>query len=194
MRKAKYLFALLLTLLLALSASAAEAGSLTITGIEDPVCLHYVADADAALAEAFADAPVENLSEDTAAAANAAILYDYALENSIPGTQLAPDANGVLLFEVLSEGLYLLYSPSGEFTPFLVNIPTVLNGETVYHIHAEPKPGEPTEPAVPTEPTEPDPEIPQTGRSVWPKYILMVIGAAAVLIGIIDLIRGREKV
>ena len=62
-------------------------------------------------------------------------------------------------------------------------------------------PSEPTDPSVPTEPTiptepsepEPEPEIPQTGSSVWPKYSALAAGILLVLAGFADLIRGREQ-
>ena len=59
-------------------------------------------------------------------------------------------------------------------------------------------PSNPTEPSVPTEPTpptepEPEPEIPQTGSSLWPKYGALAAGILLVLAGFADLIRGREQ-
>lgn len=199
----RVLAGLLFLLLLPMAASAAETGSICVVDIEEPICLQFVATPAAVLTEAFADAPVESLSESTAAVRNARILFEYAVENQIPGQEAAPDESGVVRFETLEEGLYLIYSLSeeAEFNPFLVKIPTVINDEIIYDVEAAPKedepPGETTEPPEPTGPTDPTepqaPDIPQTGTSVYPKYILLVLGCCAVALGVVDLIRGREK-
>lgn len=56
-----------------------------------------------------------------------------------------------------------------------------------------PAPSDPEEPADP--PSEPVvPVIPQTGAEVLPVYLLMAAGVLLVLLGIIDLYRGRKEV
>lgn len=198
-RKILRLAAMLLCLLaLAPAASAAETGSLKIVGIESPVCLYHVAAPDGALTEAFASAPVKDFSKDSEAVSNARILGEYAAEKNIPGQTMTPDAKGEVLYTPLDEGLYLICSLAAEpeFQPFLVKIPTIINGENIYHVQAEPKSEgpEPTEPpTVPTTPTEPEPEIPQTGTSVWPKYLLLAFGSVITVAGLYDLIRGKEE-
>lgn len=213
MRKHKSLW--LLTALLCLwvmlagvSATEPRTGSLTVVDIDNPICLQYVATPDAALTQAFAGAPVESLSEQTAAVANARILYAWAVEHDIPGLEKESDEDGIVFYGDLAEGLYLVYSlaQEPEFNPFLVKIPTEVAGETIYDVEAAPKEDEPTEPDTPptepsgpptepdTPPTEPDdPDIPQTGTSVWPKYILLTLGVLAAIAGATDLILGREK-
>ena len=190
--------------LLALSTavSAAETGSIRVVDIDEPICLHFVATPDGVLTEAFADAPVEALSESTAAVRNARILQEYAAQNRIQGREGTLE-DGAVLFEGLEEGLYLVYSlaEEAEFNPFLVKIPTVINEETIYDVEAAPKEDEPpeetTEPTKPDEPSEPvppdEPDIPQTGISVYPKYILLFLGCVAVVLGVVELILGKEK-
>lgn len=210
--------AVMLCLLLPVTAFAAQEGSLKIVDIENPVCLYHVADAAGVPTEAFAGSPVEDLTDQASAVKNAAKLWDYALAQEIPGEERTPSADGEVKYEALQEGLYLVCSlaEEAEFKPFLVALPTVINGENIYHIEANPKaeepeptepsqPSEPTEPSEPSEPTEeptepgpseptdPGPNIPQTGNSVLPKYLLLGIGTLAVLAGLVDLIRGREK-
>ena len=181
-------------------AAEPQTGSLTVVDIDNTICLQYVAGPDAQLTEAFADAPVEPLTEERYAPANARILHTFALEQRIPGRELGPDDRGSVFFGNLARGLYLVYSlaEEPEFDPFLVRIPTEVAGKIMYHVQAAPKEEPPTEPdTTPTESTEPtaptEPNIPQTGDSVWPKYILLALGVAAALAGIYDLILGREK-
>ena len=62
-------------------------------------------------------------------------------------------------------------------------------------------PGVPPDPTLPVDPSEPvdppdapvEPTIPQTGAEVLPVYLLMAAGVLLVLLGVIDLYRGREK-
>lgn len=195
--KLLWLAAVLLCLLtVAPKAAAAQSGSLKITGIEETVGLYHAARPDGTLTEAFAGAPVEDLADQSKAVFNANTLLTYARSNSIPALSRTPDGKGEARYDPLEEGVYLVCSLSreAEFDPFLVTIPTVINGEAIYHVEAEPKQEE-TEPTTgPTEPkpTEPEPEIPQTGVNVWPKYILLALGVAVTLMGLYNLIRGKE--
>jgi hypothetical protein len=194
---------LLCLLALSMAVSAAETGSIRVADIDEPICLHFVATPDGVLAEAFADAAVESLSESTAAVSNARILREYAVENQIRGSEGTPDDEGFVLFNGLEEGLYLVYSlaEEAEFNPFLVKIPTVINDEVIYDVEAARKEEEPpeqttapTEPDDPSDPTPPEePDIPQTGISVYPKYILLFLGCAIIVLGVVDLILGKEK-
>lgn len=63
----------------------------------------------------------------------------------------------------------------------------------------EPEPIAPVDPNIPlvppesTEtPTEPGPLLPQTGAQVFPVYLLMAAGVLLVLLGLLDLYKGRE--
>ena len=129
---------------------------------------------------------------------NAKALAEYANQASLTGDEKIPDTEGTVSYPSLDEGVYLVCSEASEaeFNPFLVSIPTIINAEAVYNITAMPKeenPPEPSEPTTPTDPSEPPSNIPQTGNSEWPKYLLLTIGTATALLGIADLLRGREK-
>ena len=80
-----------------------------------------------------------------------------------------------------------------EFAPFLVQIPMTIGEKKVYDIQAEPKVDNPPESSTPSQPVDPEPEIPQTGAILWPKYLLLGLGAVLILAGIIEALRGREK-
>jgi hypothetical protein len=200
-RGIRLLLALLCIMTLPVSVSAAQNGSLLIVDTEEAVSLFQVADAGGTLLPDFATAPVENLQEETNMVKNAKVLAEHAKQESLIGDERVPDAMGNVSYTPLEEGIYLICSMASdaEFNPFLVFIPTQINGEAVYDINAKPKeeiPPEstdPTVPTVPTEPSEPPADIPQTGNSVWPKYLLLIFGTLSVLLGIADLLHGREK-
>lgn len=204
MKKNKLLTALALCLVLAVSVCAAEVGSLQIVKISNPVALYHVAEADGTLTGAFAQAPVLPITEQTNAVENARILAKFARDNKLSGDEKTPDDAGEVLYAPLSDGLYLVVSlaPEPEFTPFLVSLPTRINGEDIYNIKAEPKeeqpepttPTAPSDPTVPTEPGDPDhPDIPQTGFNQIPKYILLALGGLLFLSGAAVMLFGREK-
>lgn len=99
-------------------------------------------------------------------------------------------------YEDLEEGCYLVLCTADGVVidPFLLQIPTQINGKRIYHIEALPKTEEPTpETTEPTAPTEPKPDILQTGASVWPKYILIIVGAAILIFGLADMVGGRKE-
>ena len=197
MAKNKWI-AMLLVLLLVLTAPralAAEQGSIQVCGIDQLVCLYFVAAADGTLADDFADSTVD-LADEAQAAAKAKALWKLAREKDLAGQIQQADAAGNVLFEPLEEGLYLLVSAAEEpeFDPFLVKLPTLLDGKQVYHIEAKPKQEEapPTEPTTP--PTEPPrTDIPQTGNSVTPIYLLMGGGILVTMAGLYQMIRGKEE-
>lgn len=207
------LLAMICLLTLAPEASAAERGSIKVIEMENAVGLYPVARADGSLTDAFIQAPIDDISDSLQAVENARKLWSYAREQRIPAQEKQPDGLGNVQFKDLEEGLYLIGSlaEEAEFDPFLVRMPTVINGEKIYHVTADPKQEEPTEPQVttepteptestepseptqPTKPTEPGPGIPQTGDSVIPKYLLLAIGTLAIAAGLLELIRGRKE-
>ena len=195
----RWFLPLLLCLLLGcVTVSAAESGSLRIVDVENAVALYPVAGYDGSLTETFRNAPVTELLEESKAVENAAILDQFVKDNQITGQELAADENKEVHYPSLETGVYLVRSSAAEpeFAPFLVCIPTRINQELIYDVKAEPKaqePSVPSEPTVPEEPVEPEPEIPQTGNSVWPQYVLLVIGALTIAVGFAEMIRGREK-
>ena len=101
------------------------------------------------------------------------------------------DANGTVIFRDLTPGLYLVIrtKPASENTaytsdPFLVSIPTVVNGTSAYQVVAEPKfswDSKPSKPAVPS--LKPDSSLPQTGQLNWPIPILIAMGLSLILLG-----------
>ena len=189
---------LLCMLLVCVTVSAAESGSLRILNIENSVAIYPVATYDGNLTEVFRNAPVTELLEESKAVGNAAILDQFVKDNQISGQEQAPDENKEVYYASLETAVYLVRSMHSEpeFVPFLVCIPTRINDELIYDVKAEPKaqePTDPTEPTSPTEPTEPEPEIPQTGNSVWPQYLLLASGIVALVFGFAEVIRGREK-
>ena len=209
---------LIVILSFVLPASAAETGSLKIVDIQGKVALHHVAESDGKLTEAFADAPVEDILEEKAAVRNARALQEHAASKLIPGAEAAPNAEGAVLYSPLEEGVYLVCSlhAEPEFDPFLVNIPTKIEDQLIYDVVAQPKldepdPSTPTDPTDPSDPTDPDsptdpddpssptipsdpgPNIPQTGESVIPQYLLLAIGTLITLAGLYELIAGRKE-
>ena len=195
----RWFLPILLCLLLGcVTVSASESGSLRIVDVEKTVALYPVAGYDGSLTETFRNAPVTDLLEESNAVENAAILDQFEKENQISGQEQAPDETKEVYYASLETGVYLVRSSASEpeFAPFLVCIPTRINQELIYDVKAEPKaqdPTDPTEPTSPTEPMEPEPEIPQTGNSIWPQYLLLGLGVLMLAFGFSEMIRGREK-
>lgn len=153
MRKRKLLRLLTVLVLLLLPVSAAaQTGSLKIQGIQHPVALYQVINSEGYISEDFEDAlpPVITDFAETAKA-----LQTHAFNNHIAGQTMTP-SQGEAFYPSVAMGGYLVCSlhSKGEFAPFLLEIPTIINGEYVYNVEAQPKLEEiPPE----TEPTEPEP-------------------------------------
>lgn len=99
--------------------------------------------------------PLDDLDADTASE-----LAAYTQKQSMNGHTKRIDENGIVQFENLELGLYLLIqqeAPNGyyEVLPFLVAIPGQSDGAYIYDIHSEPKQNPEPESSVPTETTEP---------------------------------------
>lgn len=201
MKRSKFpvLAAALLWLLLCVpTAAAAEWGSLKVRGVTQTVRLYQILDPAGSPTAAFSGAGELLEAVKTAPVAAARKLAEYAAKNH-EAAEKTPDQTGAVFFGDLPLGMYLVCSTGGEFAPFLLEIPTELNGKTVYNIEAKPKQEEtPPEETVPptTQPpaaTEPgDPAIPQTGVSVIPKYTLMCLGTVLTLWGLCDMLLGKE--
>lgn len=96
------------------------------------------------------------------------------------------DTSGTVIFRDLTPGLYLMIrtKPAPENTayisePFLVSIPTVVNGTAAYQVVAEPKYRWDTtspEPTVP--PSTPNSSLPQTGQLWWPLPVMIGLAVA----------------
>lgn len=146
--------AVLVLLLLPVSAAAAQTGSLLITGISYPVSLYQVGDDQGHFTPAFVNCGLPPAIDDLDAAA--AHLDAYVRSSQISGWEKSP-RGGEVSYGPLSEGLYLVRSlhPEIEFSSFLVIMPTILNDEIIYHITAAPKINEIPPETEETEPSEP---------------------------------------
>lgn len=123
--------------------------------------------------------------EDVESAELAQKLAEYASANSLKGTSVSVDKDGVASAGDLELGLYLLVQTEAvegyrAVSPFLVSVPTLEGGSYVYTVDATPKMSlltqQPEEPA-PQEPAAPsDPKLPQTGQLNWPVPVLAISG------------------
>lgn len=177
-------------------ASAAQMGSVSIRNVTLPVVIHKVAEKNGEATSAFAKALSEPLTQETLTPETARKLKTYAETNKIKGQTAAPDGSEEISFTALEEGYYLICSRAekGEFAPFLVRIPMTIGQKLVYDIEATPKAQIPDTPNTPATPVKPKPNIPQTGNIQWPKYLLLVLGGAAIVAGFVEVLRGREKI
>ncbi len=184
-----------LCLLFTVPVAAAQTGSLTVRNIRKPVNLYQVADAAGTPNAAFSAEFEGVMTEDQLTSLLARTLYTRALEQELAGASLTPDGSQSVTFGDLKEGFYLVGSTAqpGEFAPFLVSIPMSIGDKQVYDIQAEPKTED--EP-IPTEPggaVTPNPNIPQTGAILWPKYVLLGLGAVAILAGFVLILPCRRE-
>ena len=140
-------------------------------------------------------------------------LGTYVYENEIEGLTKEIGTDGVVKFEDLEVGLYLMIqweSAEGfyELSPFLIGVPNNEDGTYVYDTESAPKQNtdqRPTEPPAeepsteePTEPdteppTEPHEKLPQTGQTNWPVPILAVCGVFSLAAGLVMISRGKEN-
>ena len=155
----------------------------------------------------------EDLGRERDAAKNAWTLAAYAAEQRLAGTEGVTDARGVLRFDGIEEGVYLVVCAGGQeltFPAFLVSIPLRVGGSTRYDVTSRPKaelaeptpepepipadPGVPPEPA-PEEPMDPTDEgkLPQTGQDPLPVILLAGGALALFLLGIWEHARRRVR-
>lgn len=95
-------------------------------------------------------------------------IADFAAQEGIAGTTKEIGDDGVVTFENLEVGLYLLTQTKAAsgyeaVAPFLVSVPISINGELSYDVNATPKTSgvikdttNPTDPAGPDDPTKPE--------------------------------------
>ena len=190
----KILLAIAMCIFFAVPASAAQQGSLLLTKVEKPAMLFFVADEQGIPTEDFAGT-VEKLTQSDLTPAMAQTFYQHVQNKELSGETGVPDDNQEITFTSLKTGWYLVCSrgEKAEFAPFLLCIPITIGGKTVYNVLAEPKVNDPTDPTQPADPVSPKPNIPQTGAILWPKYLLLALGVAAIGAGLIEVTRGREK-
>ena len=179
----------------AVSVCAQGQGSIHLIGIEQPAQIYLVANRDGILLPPYDTTSVEDILSEKGAADKANALWACAVEKGTPLTEQIPGDEHTVMFENLDEGVYLIGSPSGKFVPFVVPVPMKLDEEILWDIQATPKPGDDPKPEDPTEPSNPapGPNIPQTGTSVIPMYLLMIVGTALTVVGLFELLRGRKE-
>jgi len=104
-------------------------------------------------------------------------LFAFAKENNISGLMQEIDTSGRTSFGELDEGIYLLAQignvESGtdkfESAPFLVNIPSEINGNVEYNVTIEPKAewvSSETPPSNPDKPKDPTPSKPDKPNTI----------------------------
>ena len=106
------------------------------------VCIVKVADKNAKLIGDFKAASItpNKLKDEKNNAKNAKKLLAYV--DDVAAEKKATTTNGRLAFKNLEEGIYLVYDAGNDgykFDPFLVKMPTVINGSADYDIVASPK-------------------------------------------------------
>ncbi len=183
-----------LCLLCAVPVSGAQQGSLLLTKVEKQVMLFPVADEQGIPNEDFAGT-VENLTISDLTPEVAKKLYQHVQDRELSGEVGTPNNIKEVFFADLELGWYLVCSmgQTPEFMPFLISAPMTIGDKTVYNITAEPKLQSPFEPSQPGGPENPQPNIPQTGAILWPQYLLLILGGVSICLGLVEVIRGREK-
>ena len=116
-------------------------------------------------------------------------LFEYVKKNNISGLTQETDVSGRTSFGNLDEGIYLLAQignmQSGtdkfESAPFLVNIPSEINGDVEYDVIIEPKAEwvspemPPASPTNPDNPAKPAPQNPKPSKPDTPGSIQKII-------------------
>ncbi|MBR5021206.1 MAG: LPXTG cell wall anchor domain-containing protein [Oscillospiraceae bacterium] len=180
-------------------------GTLTLYRVAD---MHPFGDELFTLTDAYAPSEV---TLDVLGPETAVDLAVYTYNHQLSGLTKPIGDDGVVKFENLEVGLYLLIqweSAPGfyELSPFLMSLPNNEGGVYVYDIDSAPKqnpdpyPDKPTDPTEPTEPptkppepsVPPSPNLPQTGQTNWPVPVLAVCGCLLVVLGVVVLIRERK--
>ncbi|MBR6541760.1 MAG: hypothetical protein IKT73_00995, partial [Anaerotignum sp.] len=145
----KWMCLLLMTVFFVMPAVAyagAEKGSLQVVlkGSGHQVYLYPVAAADGTLTTDFSGAEISagDMLTEKYGRKIAKTLSVYAKQNNISGVGRTTDSNGAVHYTNLEKGVYLVVSAGNngaEMQPFLVRIPTVINGTESYYLKATPK-------------------------------------------------------
>lgn len=125
------------------------------------VTLHRVAEPDGTLTARFVGAGVDPaaMASGLDNAKNARTLADYAAAQGISGTVRTTGSDGWARYDDLTEGIYLVLCSAGQsvtFAPYLVYLPTVINGTADYDVESFPK-AEDVPPVIPTPTPGPEP-------------------------------------
>ena len=119
----------------------------------------------------------------------------YAKDRSISGHSVTVGSNAMLSISNLTAGLYLFEQTTAAegysaVNPFLVSVPTNVNGEYVYDVDATPK----VEiKKTTTPPPDNPPDVPQTGQLWWPVPILAAAGIFLLILGLRKNRRAAEE-
>ena len=160
--------------------------------------IQYVENGNWAWKSSFEDCGI-SLNDTSAEARNkqAKQLLEYARKKGVSGTKQLTDSMGQALFNELNEGMYLVFqigsvkngNDTFESAPFLVSIPSDIDGYLVYDVKVEPKVTWITDNAPPTVPEKPSeknpPENTNTGvrvkRMTWIVLALCSFGIIVIL-------------
>ena len=111
--------------------------------------------------------PADMLNEQLNAE-NAQKLHKFAVDNSITGELAVCDSYGKVVFKNLDAGIFMVWPDEDNelsFLPYLIYLPTVINGNSIWDITSVPKVGE--EPAPVPAPT-PAPTLTPTPKPTTP--------------------------
>ena len=160
--------------------------------------IQYVENGNWVWQSSFEDCGI-SLNDTSAEARNkqAKQLSEYARKKGVSGTQQLTDSSGHTVFSGLNEGMYLITqigsvkngNDTFESAPFLVSIPSDIDGYLVYDVKVEPKVTWITDNAPPTVPEKPSeknpPEDTNTGvrmkRMTWIVLALCSFGMIVIL-------------
>lgn len=131
--------------------------------------------------------------EEITTAQAAETMADYAKKQSIQGVKAEVDKNARVQITNLNPGVYLMvqdtpaegYSP---VAPFLVTVPTSVDGEYIYDVDATPKLTLKKTDVPPNQPPR-TPRLPKTGQLWWPVPLLAAAGIVLLLAGLARLKR-----
>ena len=141
--------------------------------------IQYMKNAELVWEDGFKDSGIS--LQDTSAEARekqAKQLFAFAKENDISSLMQETDSLGRTSFGELDEGIYLIAqignaeSGTDIFAPFLVNIPSEINGNVEYNVTIEPKAEwvspetPPNNPDKPKDPTPSKPDKPNTIQKI----------------------------
>lgn len=84
---------------------------------------------------------VDQLCNDSGAQ-HAETVYQYVHAKELDGSVQTTNSKGVVYFEGLEQGIYLVFEEGGQgvsFQPYLVTLPVQINGQLIYHVSSQPK-------------------------------------------------------
>ena len=187
--------AAVLLMLLTVPVFAQTQGSLKLQQIEKSAVLYHVADREGVSTEAFSSIVKSKLTPENLSGELAKSLELFAQQKAIAGQVASANADKEIDFSSLDLGYYLVCSTAEEkeFASFVVSVPMTIGGKTIYHIKAQPKTDTPGEPGYSGEPGTTQPNIPQTGNILWPKYLLLILGGLFIIAGLVEILRPGRK-